>query len=66
MGYIDGLMREWRWILSLQLFGYEGVRSHCSGGYLCPGMSTYERGVDVWDFSVAEEDEAYEDHEDVV
>ncbi len=29
-------------------------------------MSADERGVDVWDLSAAEEDEAYEDYEDVV
>ncbi|KAL9120972.1 MAG: hypothetical protein Q9187_002471 [Circinaria calcarea] len=44
----------------------EGMRSNCAGRYICAWVPAYQRGTDVWDLSIAEEDEAYEDYEDVV
>jgi len=34
---LDGVMRQWRRILSLLLFGDPRIRPHCSRGYLRPG-----------------------------
>ena len=42
------------------------MRQDCASGYLCPRLPAYGRGADVRYLPVAEEDEAYQDHKDVV
>ena len=66
MGHQHGILREWGWLLSLLVQCNARMRQNCAGGYLCPWMSTYVGGADVWYFPAAEEDEAHEDYENVV
>lgn len=66
MGNQYGKLRQWWWLLPLQLQCYERLRSDCAGGYICAWVSAYERGADVRNFSAAEEDEAHSDYAYVV
>jgi len=66
MGHFYGQLCEWRGLLPLQLFGYQGLRQDCAGGYLCARVPADVGSVNVWHFPAAKEDEAYQDHAYVV
>jgi len=66
MGHFHGQLCERRRILPLQLLGYKRVRQDRAGGYLCSGLPANVGSAHVWHFPATEEDEAYEDHTDVV
>lgn len=42
--YLDGLLRQWRRLLSLFLFGCARLRSRRAGRHLCAGLSSHGRG----------------------
>ena len=59
LGDLDGLLRQWRRLLSLFLFGGARLRPHRAGRYLCPGLPADRRGAALRHPAAAEEDQAH-------
>src|SRR5580704_15881287 len=55
LGHLDGLLRQWRWLLPLLLLGSAGLRPHRAGRYLRAGLSAHRRGAAVRRAAAAEE-----------
>ena len=66
MGDLNGFLRQWRWVLPLQLLSHKRLRQDCTGRHLRPRMPAYGRSTDVWHLPVTEKDEAHKDYENVV
>jgi len=66
VGYFHGQLREWGWLLPLQLLGYKRLRQDCARGYLCTGMPSNIRSAHVRYLPIAKEDETYKDYTHVV
>ncbi len=56
LGHLHGLLRQWRRLLPLLLFGRAWLRSHRSGRYLRAGLPADGRSADPRHPAVAEED----------
>src|SRR6516164_5159842 len=55
----DGLLRQWRRLLSLFLFGGARLRSHRAGRHLRAGLSPDRRGAPLWRVAAPEENPAH-------
>ena len=53
---LHGVVRQWRRLLSLLLFGRARLRSHRAGRHLCAGLSADRRGAALRRAAVAKED----------
>ena len=59
LGDLDGLLRQWRRLLSLFLFGGARLRPHRAGRHLCAGLPADRRGAGLRHSATAEEDPAH-------
>src|SRR5690606_18276837 len=55
LGDIDGLLREWRRVLSLFLFRRARLRPYRAGRYLRAGLPAHGRGAGLWHSAAAKE-----------
>ena len=59
LGHLDGLLRQWRRLLPLFLFGGARLRPHRAGRHLCSGLPADRRGAALRRPAAAEEDQAH-------
>ena len=66
LGNLHGLVRKWRWLLSLLVLGRTGLRPYCTRRHIRAWLSPNSRGIALWYVAVATENAEEQEELDLV